>query len=171
MSRGEMYSEKIHTECNLIFKSLDSFGEHPAMIIAVLSANILFSLDRGEKTVKKILMWVINGVLMLLCGYMMVMRVVVRMFEAKLSRAQSIISLLCTIIIIVIIQVLLRKVSYERLNEFRRAAIIGAHFPSDVLFGGFIAIFSICINSCIFKEKIIEKKLKNKLKSKVLLNH
>jgi membrane-associated phospholipid phosphatase len=245
----------------------DAFGEHPAMIIAFLSANILFSLARGEKTVKKISMWVINGVLMLLSGYMMVIMVAVRMFEAKISGSQSIITLLCTIIIIVIIQVLLRKVSYERLNEFRRAAliaivtvfaynilanvikpvwgrarprdltadqsnyfpwyiqqhfphgesffsghagngfstlllvlfaekmkkpavkwalgmgivwgliiavsrvIIGAHFPSDVLFGGFIAISLIYINSCIFKEKIIEKKLKNKLKSEVLLNH
>ena len=232
-----------------------AFGEHPAMLIAFISANILFSLAREGKTVKKIFMWVINGGLMLLSGYMMVIMVVDRMFEAKLSGAQSIITLLCTIIIVAIIQVLLRKVSYERLNEFRRAALVGivtvfafnilanvikpvwgrarprdltanqsnffpwyipqhfphgesfisghagnafstlllvlfaekmkkpaikwalgigigwgiivalsriingAHFPSDVLFGGFIAISLIYINSCIFKEKTIGKKL------------
>lgn len=236
----------------------DVFGEHPAMLIAFISANILFSLARGEKTGKKFFMWIINGILMLLTGYMMTIMVAVRAFESKLSDLQSIITLICTIITVVIIQVLLKRVPYERLNEFRRAAliaivtvfafntianvikpiwgrarprdligdqshffrwyipqhfphgesfpsghsgnafstlllvlfaekmkkpavkwalgigiawgiivvvsrvVIGAHFPSDVLFGGFIAISLIYINSCIFKQKILPNKLDKK---------
>ncbi len=230
---------------------LDIFGEHPAMIIAFASANILFSLARCEKTVKKVFMWVINGILMLLTGYMMVAMVIYRISESQPSSMQNIIAFVCIIIAVIIIQILLTKVSYERLNEFRRAAlisivtvfavntlqniikpiwgrarprelfadqsnfspwyrpqhfpegqsfpsghagngfsalllvlfaekyseksakwayvfgifwgilisvsrvVIGAHFPSDVLFGGFIAISVIYINTRIFKEDAI----------------
>lgn len=228
---------------------LDIFGEHPAMFIAFFSANILFSLAWHESTAKKILMWVINGILMSLTGYMMVIMAVYRMYETTLHGVQNVIAFACIIAAVVIIQILLKKVPYEKLNQFRRAAlisvitvfavnflqniikefwgrarprelfadqsnfspwyrpqhfpgsqsfpsghagnafstlllvlfaekhskesvkwayafgifwgiliaisrvVIGAHFPSDVLFGGFNAMSLIYINSHIFKEK------------------
>ena len=97
---------------------LDIFGEHPAMIIAFVSANILFSLARCEKTAKKVFIWAINGILMLLTGYMMVAMVIYRTSEAEPSSMQSIIAFICIITAVIIIQILLAKVSYEKLNEF-----------------------------------------------------
>jgi len=245
-------------------KLFDIFGEHPSMLIAFLSANILFSLAKEEKAMKKVFMWVINGLLMVFCGFMMVMMVADRAYDAKLSGVETIIVLVCTVIIVVIIQLLLRKVPNERLNEFKRAAligivtvfafnllanvikplwgrarprdltadqlnffkwyipqhfphgesfisghsgnafstlllvlfaeklkkpavkwalvfgiawgiivavsrvIIGAHFPSDVLFGGCIAISLIYMNCCIFKDKKFESKAQNKGTTKSL---
>jgi membrane-associated phospholipid phosphatase len=117
-------SKEIYNKNSLWAQFFEAFGEHPSLIIGLISACIIFRARDTKKLSKNILISILTLVLSVFSGLMLWILTADRAFHIKISGKVMMEGMIFSIILVVILQFILYKIPKEKILQYKRASII-----------------------------------------------
>ncbi|WP_339320068.1 phosphatase PAP2 family protein [Paenibacillus sp. FSL R10-2734] len=97
------------------------YGEHPAFLVLLAASSILFSKVRNERIVKKVVVRLVSGLFILLSGFSIISLALMRGYGLAGNNVM-LISLAIAVLIAILSQWLLNRISVQTLSQYNRAA-------------------------------------------------